>query len=55
VRENTTYNSKEPTNKTYRTRRQLVTEKSMSVEKAVVTCQKYQFSENKKIGLFHPK
>ena len=25
---------------------------SMSGEKAVVTCQKYQFSENKKIGLF---
>ena len=27
----------------------------MSGEKAVVTCQKYQFSENKKIGLFQPK
>ena len=27
----------------------------MSGGKAVVTCQKYQFSENKKIGLFQPK
>ncbi len=27
----------------------------MNGEKAVVTCQKYQFSENKKIGLFQPK
>jgi len=50
VRENTTYIPKEPTNKTYRTRKQLVTEKSMRGEKAVVTCQKYQFAENKKIG-----